>query len=161
MIRISLIFLLALAPIAGCKSGPAVTETAGSVRSEANYLADLAAIKTLAAAYQAAYLKGDPAAISKLYADDAVIHPANESPVRGRTNLDEYFTANYTEPVNETLTTVAIVISTAGDMAYEIGSTMSATGAGKYLTIYRKANGRWLIAADTWSHDTPPVPPKD
>jgi len=160
MIRISLMFILALASIAGCKSSSPVTETAGSVRSEANYPADLAAIKALAAAYQAAYLKGDPAVISKLYADDAVIHPANESPVRGRANLDRYFTANYTEPVNETLTTVAIVISEAGDMAYEIGRTMSATGVGKYLTIYRKVNGRWLIAADTWSHDTPPLPSK-
>lgn len=156
MIRSCFIFLVALVSVAGCKSYPVVTDAAGSVHSQANHLADMAAIKALAANYQTAYLKGDPAAISRLYADDAVIHPANESPVRGRTDLDRYFTANYTEPVNEILTTVAIVISTAGDMAYEIGSTKSATGAGKYLTIYRKTNGRWLIAADTWSHDTPP-----
>jgi len=34
-------------------------------------------------------------------------------------------------------------------MSYEAGRNLSATGAGNYLTIYRKIGGRWFIAADT------------
>ena len=151
-----LLCALVLTTLIGGQETSLKAEAAPPIRVDADHAADVTAIKALAAAYQAAYLKGDPKGISALYAEDAIIHPANQSPVRGRSNLDAYFIANYTNPVNETLTTVAIVVSEAGDMAYEVGRTMSATGAGKYLTIYRKFNGRWLIAADTWSHDSPP-----
>jgi uncharacterized protein (TIGR02246 family) len=140
---------------AGCKS-PDV-ESSTSSRTDAESQSDRAAIQKLSTTYQAAFKAGDASAIASLYADDALIHPANESPVRGRENLEAYFAVSNGGPIDETLETVEIVISNAGDMAYEVGQTMNAAGAGKYLTIFRKINGKWVIAADTWSHDTPPA----
>ena len=53
----------------------------------------------------------------------------------------------------------------SGDAAWETG-TWTATdksGAtadmGKYVTAYRKKDGKWLIAADIWNSDKAPAPP--
>jgi ketosteroid isomerase-like protein len=154
-------YILALALIGSLTVGCQAPSTAHSqtARTDIDTAADRAAISEISAAYQAAFLAGDSNTISLLYADDAVIHPANQSPVRGRADLDAYFAASNGQPIEETLTTIDIVVSEDGDMAYEVGRTMNSAGAGKYLTVFRKINGRWLIAADTWSHDTPPSSP--
>ena len=154
MLRYILALSLMCCLATGCWApdpGPSV-----SMRTDADVSSDREAIQKLSATYQAAFKAGDPKWISSLYADDALIQPANESPVRGRADLEAYFAVSNGEAVDETLETVEIVVSEGGDMAYEVGRTMNAAGAGKYLTIFRKIDGRWLIAADTWSHDTPP-----
>lgn len=151
-------YILALALLGpltvGCQARS--SEQSSTTRAAIDTSAERAAIQQMSAQYQAAFHAGDSKGISSLYADDAVIYPANESPVRGRVALDAYFAANNGQPIDETLTTIDIVVSASGDMAYEVGQTMNSAGAGKYITIFRKVNGRWLIAADTWSHDTPP-----
>jgi uncharacterized protein (TIGR02246 family) len=154
MLRYILGLALMCCLVAGCEAPDPVSSP--TTRTDVDISADRAAIQKLSAAYQAAFLAGDSNAILALYADDAVIQPANESPVRGRANLEAYFAASNGQPIDETLETVDIVVSEAGDMAYEVGRTMNPAGAGKYLTIFRKIDGRWMIAADTWSHDTPP-----
>ena len=51
----------------------------------------------------------------------------------------------------------------AGDMAWVTGtfSVTDASGAtidkGKYVTIYRRADGKWPIIRDTWNSDMPPA----
>jgi ketosteroid isomerase-like protein len=154
MLRYTIALSLMCCLAAGCRA-PDPAPSIG-MRTDADISADRAAIQKLSATYQAAFKAGDSKQISLLYAEDALIHPANESPVRGRANLDAYFAASNGEPIDETLDTVEIILSEGGDMAYEVGRTMNSAGAGKYLTIFRKIDGRWLIAADTWSHDTPP-----
>lgn len=120
--------------------------------------ADRAAIEKLSTAYQAAFLAGDAKALSALYADSAVVQPAGEVTVRGRTALDAYFAATNGQPVQETFTAAELVIAASGDVAYETGQTMAASGAGKYLTVYRKIDGQWRIAAESWSHDSGALP---
>jgi Tfp pilus assembly protein PilF/ketosteroid isomerase-like protein len=113
------------------------------------------AVTRITDAWEAGARAGDGAAIAALYADDAVIHPANEPPAQGREALDAYFAASYGEPVDVTFTTVEIVVS--GDLAYEVGASASPAGAGKYLTLYRRVGDEWKIVADTWSDDAPPA----
>jgi uncharacterized protein (TIGR02246 family) len=143
MSRLIRVLTLAGVLVAGCQASPRAADPA----------ADRAAIEKLSAAYQAAYLAGDAKAIAALYADDAVAQPAGESPVQGRAKLDAYFAAANAQPVQETFTTLSLVIGDGGDMAYEVGKTESPAGVGKFLTIYRKTGGQWRIAAESWSLD--------
>ena len=116
------------------------------------------AIAQVSDAWEAAAATGDHAAITALYADDAVIHPANQPPASGREALAAYFAEAFGQPATDfVLTTNDIEFSDAGDMAYEVGTSSAPTGPGKYLTIYRTDGDRWLIVADTWSDDAPPA----
>jgi hypothetical protein len=51
----------------------------------------------------------------------------------------------------------------AGDLAWVTGTYVvaNASGAtvdkGKYVTIYRRANGKWPIIRDTWNSSMPPA----
>lgn len=150
--------ILAVALVA-CQ--PADTEPAAPVEATPTAMAvdteaDRAAIEAMTADYQAADRAGDHAAIAALYADDAVILPADKPAARGREALDAYFAANDAEPEDITFTTDDIVVSDAGDMAYEVGTVAGPDGSGKYLTVYSKIDGRWRIVGDSWSGDAPP-----
>ncbi len=116
-----------------------------------------AEIEALTTRYQAAARAGDADAIAALYADDAVLHPDNRPAVRGRADVDAYLAASHAEPSELTLTTVDVVASDAGDLAYEVGTTVWPDGPGKYLTVYRRTDAGWRIVADTWSRNAPPT----
>jgi ketosteroid isomerase-like protein len=55
-------------------------------------------------------------------------------------------------------------VGTSGDLAWESGTyaVKAKSGAsveiGKYLTVYKKSGGKWLIIRDTWNSDAPPAP---
>jgi ketosteroid isomerase-like protein len=55
-------------------------------------------------------------------------------------------------------------IKQQGDVAWDVGtyrmSVPQADGSkkedhGKYLTVWKRSGGKWLIAADAWSSDLP------
>ena len=52
-------------------------------------------------------------------------------------------------------------VGVSGDQAYEWGTfaVTDKSGAtvdkGKYLTVYKKEDGKWLIVHDTWNSDMP------
>lgn len=163
MPRLLPILALALglaAPLTGCQpaepaeSAPAAADAPAAT---ADPTAIRAEIEALTAAYQAADRAGNHAAMAALYADDAVIHPANMPAAQGRAALDAYFAANDAEPQDITFTTVDVVASDAGDMAYEVGITETPDGASKYVTIYRRTADGWKIVADSWSDNAPPA----
>lgn len=114
--------------------------------------ADRAAIEAMSAAYTAAVQAGDPAAVSTLHADDAILHPPNEPSAQGREAIDAYFARIHAEPVDLTYVTEDVVVAESGDLAYEVGTW----DGGKYLTIYRRTPDGWKIVADSWSNDAPP-----
>ena len=55
-------------------------------------------------------------------------------------------------------------VGISGDLAWESGAyaVKAKSGAtvesGKYLTVYKKSDGKWLIVRDTWNADAPPAP---
>jgi hypothetical protein len=59
----------------------------------------------------------------------------------------------------------AATAGVAGDIGWESGSftVTDAKGAtvdsGKYLSVARKSNGKWLYIRDIWNSDQPPPPP--
>ncbi len=115
--------------------------------------ADRAAIRAISDAWEDAARTGDPDAVTALYTEDGIIQPAGEPPVRGREALAAYFADGFREPFDITLTTDFVVISDARDMAYEFGTSFE--GQGKFMVVYRRVDGQWLIAADSWSWNSP------
>ncbi len=157
MNRFLLISVLALA-ITACQTPGIDTSDVASetpVRTVADTESDRAAITQITETWEAGARAGDAAAITALYADDAVILPGDQPSVRGREALAAYFTANYSAPADISITSGEIVVMPSGHFAYEVGASSAPNGMGKYLTVYRNTGGGWEIAADSWSNDAP------
>jgi ketosteroid isomerase-like protein len=150
--RFLLLPLLAFALVA-CQTPETVPAEATPTRTVADIEADRAAIEALSADYTAAVQAGNPAAVSALHADDALLHPPNEPAISGREAIDAYFARIHAEPVDLTYVTEDVVVSASGDLAYEVGTW----DGGKYLSIYRRTPDGWRIVADAWSDDAPPI----
>lgn len=161
MPRLLLLALLALG-LAACQAPDAEPPEpdAPPTRAVSDRATDRAALEAMTAAYQTAIRAGDHATIAALYADDAVVHPANRPAERGRGALDAFFEATDSEPQELSFTTTDLVVAESGDMAYEVGTVAGPDGAGKYLTVYRRTPDGWRIAADAWSGDAPPSAPE-
>ena len=157
----SLLLTLLAVGLAACQSpsdAPAPAEPVQTVSDAADPAAVRTEIEALTARYQTAARAGDADAIAALYTDDAVLHPSGKPAVRGRAAVDAHMAASHAEPTELTFTTVDVVASEAGDLAYEVGTAVWPDGPGKYLTVYRRTQAGWRIVADTWSHNAPPTP---
>lgn len=147
-----------LVALAGCaKSAPPAADTA----------ADEAAVRAVNPAWFKAYNAGDVDAVAALYADDAVLNIPGQPPARGTAAIHESLAKDVAAgsgggfslnapPTSE--------IGVSGDLAWE-WNTFTVTDksgktvdAGKYVTVYKKKDGKWLIIRDIWNSDTPPAP---
>lgn len=137
-----------------CESSPDTTEAPPAVIA-VDVAAERAAIEALSRDYLTANRAGDHAKIAALYADDALLLPADKPAVRGRAGVDAYLAANDSEPVDITFSDQSFVVAESGELAYEIGSTTRPNYVGKYLTIWRKIDGQWRIVVDSWNGDAP------
>jgi len=91
-------------------------------------------------------------------ADDGVEYNMNQEPFVGPAAIQRRSTQNQKENPKEVVnwTTDRVEIAASGDLAVEYGSyTDSGSGLsgtetdqGKYVTVYRKVNGTWKVAAD-------------
>lgn len=139
--------------LAACaKSAPPTAATAG----------DEAAIRAVNVAWNKAYNAGDGAAVAALYAEDAVLNAPGAPVVRGKAAITEYYvkdaagfaTTGVTvadDPVGE--------VGQSGDLAWQSGTYKNTdqSGAtidtGKFLTVFQRKDGKWMIIRDTWNSD--------
>lgn len=107
---------------------------------------------------------GDLNKLIEAYAPDAVYMPPHHAAVHGREAIREYLRGPIQHGARDLKYEVTFV-KHSGDLAYDVGQyTMHVPhdggkreDRGKYLTVWRRQpDGRWLIAADTWSSDLPP-----
>jgi ketosteroid isomerase-like protein len=124
---------------------------------------DVAALNDLRDTYVQAVLAGDADAAAAMYADNAIVMPADAPAIEGRAAIRAY-EAEEAAPQDFTLTSVEI--DGRGGLAYDRG-TWSWTGVvvdtaeavtltGKYVSISRKqADGSWLVTVDIWNADAP------
>lgn len=127
--------------------------------------AEEAAIRTRSQAVSAAEQRKDAAAAAAFYAEDVTVHPSGSPAVSGRAAFQEFFAGLMSQlPPDASLvsTTGSITVAASGDMAVETGTTQFTIGgtatAGKYLVVWRKINGEWMVAALSWNEDTAPPP---
>jgi uncharacterized protein (TIGR02246 family) len=98
------------------------------------------------------------AGIAALFAEDGTLIREHEEPVVGQAAIEAHMTRNQTENPGRmsSWATDRVEVAASADLAAEYG-TWSETGLGpngteedhgRYVTIYRKVNGAWKVAAD-------------
>lgn len=127
--------------------------------------AEEAALRARGLALVAAEQARDAAAVAAFYTADAIVQPVGLPAVTGRAAFQEFFAGMIAQlPPDASFSSRAgsIQLSTSGDMAVETGVNEfvigGATTMGKYLAVWRKIDGQWMVAALSWSDDTAPPP---
>lgn len=123
------------------------------------------AIEAKLDAFEAAFNRGDAAAVAGFYTEDAVLLPPDAERVEGRQAVAAY----WREGIDGGLTDLdlkAFEVMEAGALAYEIGAfSLNSPGegeqpvslTGKYIVIWQRgADGEWRLHRDIWNFD--PVP---
>ncbi len=156
------VLVVGVLALAGCaKSAPpadAATDAA----------ADEAAIRSAGAAWFTAYTAGDVDAVAALYADDAVVSVPGAPAARGSAAVREALAKDITASSGGGFTLAQAQqsdVGSSGDLGWE-WNTFTVTDksgtkvdAGKYLTLFERKDGKWLIIRDIWNSDNAPAPP--
>ena len=137
-----------------------------ALASAAGASKDEAAIRAITQAWAKAYNAGDAKAVSGLYAEQAVLLPPGAPAAKGKAAIQAYFVKDTAESAKAgvAFSVNTSDVGTSGDLAWESGTyaVKDKSGAsveiGKYLTVYKKSGGKWLIIRDTWNADAPPAP---
>jgi ketosteroid isomerase-like protein len=98
------------------------------------------------------------------FAPDAVIQPPDSPQFQGLDRLLELYETVLAQTSEFQGTTTEIVPAASGDMAYEYGVNRFVfetpdgplEAFGKYLLVWRKIEGEWMVAAIAVSNDAPP-----
>jgi ketosteroid isomerase-like protein len=141
---------MGLIAIAASASAPTLTDTA----------ADEAALRTADQTFMRAYWKGDLETVVALYAEDAVLLPANAPEAKGRDAIRKYYAADIAglKP-GEAGMILESTQGASGNLGWSSGRvkfTAVKGATGKFLSVSRKVNGKWLYIRDTWNSDSPP-----
>ena len=129
--------------------------------------ADEAAIRDQTATWIKSYNAGDAKAAAALYAEDAMLLPPGAPSAKGRAAILAFLTKDIA--ASKAAGVVFNVnpktdVGVSGDMGWESGTyTVTLKGAvveaGKFLSVSRKKDGKWLYVRDTYNADAPPAAP--
>ncbi len=109
--------------------------------------------------------KHDAVGEAALFADDGIEYARNQEPVVGPTAIQKFVAQEYEKNPKAVMNwnTERFEIAASGDLAVEYGKwTETIQGQsgtkedhGKYVTVYRKINGTWKVAADIGNSTKP------
>ena len=143
----------ALLVVAGCTQNSAPVDTS----------ADVAAMHDATNAWVAAYNAGDADKIVAMYADDAIMMPPEAVSLKGHEAMKQYLTADMaaSKAGGVSFELDADSGGVAGDLGWHSGAfhVSGANGAsvatGKYVEVWHKSDGKWLMIRDIWNTDAP------
>jgi uncharacterized protein (TIGR02246 family) len=124
------------------------------------------AVRALDSNWERAYNAGDAKTVASQYAEDAVLLPPGAPLASGRAAILAFFTKDVAASKAAGVVFVlnpGTAVGISGDLAWASG-TYKATvkGAvvetGKFMSVARKKDGKWLYLRDTWNQDAPPAP---
>ena len=103
----------------------------------------------------AALLGGDAEAVASLYTEDAQVIPPGSAAVSGRSAIAAYWQRSIDSGIKD-VTLETAEAEAAGDFAYETGvlrvrAKDDTTTQSRYVVIWRRIDGRWLLHRDTWN----------
>ena len=161
---------LSVLALSGCSKAEApVADTAAAMTSAAPATAtaaDQEAVKAVNVAWFKAYNAHDVDAISALYADDAVMSAPGMPSARGAAAIKDAFRNDLAAATKAGISNnigTSEEMGVSGDLAWE-SNTFTATDKsgktldrGKYVTVFERRNGKWLIIRDIWNSDGPPA----
>lgn len=127
--------------------------------------ANEAAIRAQSASWVKAYNGGDAKAAAALYAEDAMLFPPNAPGVSGRAAIEAFLAKDIAGSKAAGVVfnlNPKTDVGVSGDMGWESGTyTATVKGAiveaGKFLSVSRKKDGKWLYVRDTWNADAAPA----
>lgn len=168
----SLAVSLAIVVVAGCnttaKSSTDTSIVAAAPGATTSSAEDQNAIRELNASWFRIYNTHDAAALAELYADDAVLMMPGVPVVRGRDAIKTAYQKDMdamTKAGNMNNQGSDSEIGTSGNLAYESNSfnitdkTGKKIDSGKYVTVFAKKDGKWVIVRDIWNSDSGPAVP--
>lgn len=124
-----------------------------------SYAQDKAAIQKLVDQFAEAYNKGDAAAVSQMYTDDAVLLPPGAEMVRGKDAIQGFW-KQQVERSGDLKVTVVETKSLGSDVAHAIGTTTSRTKgqqpqtlSGKGTVLLQRVGTDWKIATHIWNRN--------
>lgn len=106
------------------------------------------------------YALHDAAGVAALYTEDAQLLPPDAEIVNGRAAIRE-FVARTNPPGSAKIEIATVETLVFGDYAYRQGtfrlqgSTTGAMASGKFIELWKKVDGAWLIHRDIWSANAP------
>lgn len=113
--------------------------------------------------FVAAFQKGDTAALAASYTADGEAFPPNGDVVRGREAIQKMWQSVIDAGIaSATLTTRDV--EAAGNIAVEsgryelFGKDGASVDQGKYIVIWKRQQGQWLLHRDIWNTNRPPKP---
>jgi ketosteroid isomerase-like protein len=153
-----LIFSLAIGMTCACGRQTAQAPT--------SVAADETVIRAATVLWNDAYNAGEVDKIVALYAEDAVVMPGNAPALRGRAALKDFLTKDIAATKAEGLTEKDGIsdVGISGDLAWHAGTSSVIDSAGKtvetgkYIEVWRRVNGQWLMIRDIWNDDAPTTP---
>jgi len=154
MIRFLISFFVILALFANCCTS----------KNRIDITAEIQKIRAADRAMLQAETQRDLEAAMTYFSEDAVFQPPNSSPVIGHDAIREFYGQLFNIPYSGVYCeSDTIVVSKSGDMAYLIGisyyefqtSDEMNRLEGKYITIWRKIEDKWLCVAVSWSGNEP------
>ena len=126
------------------------------MKSKAIHDAILATEKT----FMAAYKSGDAKTLVALYTKDAQIMPPNTKTVSGAKNIAAMF-KSFWDAGDTVIKLTTVEADGSGDYGYEVGKyalsgkTGKVNDRGKYIVVWKKVGGRWMLYRDIFNSDLP------
>jgi len=127
-------------------------------KKQVNLKTEEQAIRSISMKWLELQKSRDEAGIAALFADDGVEYNMNQEPSVGPAAILRMLIQNQKENPKRVVnwTTDRVEIAASGDLAVEYGSYTftglglrgTETDQGKFVTVYRKVNGTWKVAAD-------------
>ncbi len=147
--------------------GLAVLLAVGAIQSSAaDPAAEVAAIHAVDDVWVKAFNARDADTMAAQYDEQAVLLPPGAPAVHGRTEIRGFFVKMMPEAAQEGLAFglgAKPVGGARGDWGWSSGSyvlknkTGKVIDTGKYLSVSKKQDGKWLYVRDTWNSDGPPA----
>jgi ketosteroid isomerase-like protein len=134
--------------------------TLGQERAEGNRSAAREAIAAANAAFEAAHLRGDAAALAAQYTEGAQLLWEDRPIISGRKNIEAEWAKDMGGPGRKAKLTT-LEVEQSGDLAYETGKFLVTAPDGKivydgkYICIWKRENGRWKIHRDMGNKNAP------
>jgi len=134
--------------------------------SAADPAAELAAIQAVDQMWVNGYNAGDADAVAGLYDENAVLLPPGAPAARGRPSIRNFLARDMAASARSGLTFSLGARpdgGVSGDLGWASGTYVvkdkagKVVDAGKYLSVSRKKDGKWVYVRDTWNSDGAPA----
>jgi uncharacterized protein (TIGR02246 family) len=118
------------------------------------------AIEKQAAAFSAAFNRGDVKAVAAMYTEDAIALPPDADLVRGRAAIEKLWADAMASGI-KTIAFTVLDVQSSGDFAVETGRAVlgvqpagqpATSQTGKYVVVWKRgADRQWRLLRDIWN----------